>query len=126
MKLYFPKTSILNKIFKKYTINLSCNCLPNIKSIKNAHNKRILNARNNEPKLCNCKKNVIYTFNEKCLLKGVYKETITKGNETKEYTRSTGVSFKTKLISIYTDFNPITAHKLRSLNTSKNSRVTRM
>ena len=62
----------------------------------NPHNQKILNKSNKESKLCNCKMNTICLFNRKCLLKGVYKATITKGNETKEYIGSTGVSFKTR------------------------------
>ena len=93
VKVYFLKNNTLNKIFNKNTIKLSYSCLPNMKSFINAQNKQILNESNNEPKLCNCKKNIICPFNRKCLLKG--KAAITKGNVTKEYIVSTGVSFKT-------------------------------
>ena len=93
VKLFFRKTSTLNKKFNKNTIKLSYSCLPKMKSIINTHNKKILNGSNNEPKLCICKKNIICPFNRKCLLKG--KAAITKGNVTKEYIVSTGVSFKT-------------------------------
>ena len=77
-----------------------------MKSIINPHNKKILNESNKESKLCNCKKNTICPFNKKCLLKGVYKETITKSNETKEYIGSTGVSFKTRFNQNMHSFKP--------------------
>ena len=107
VKLYFPKSSTLNQILNKNTIKLCYSCLLNIKSIINAHNQKVLNERNNEPpKLCNCKKNAVCPFNRKCLPKGVYKAPITKGNETKEYIGSTGVSFKTRFNQHIHSFKP--------------------
>ena len=46
--------------------------------------------------------------NRKCLLRvrGVYKATITKGNETEEYIGSTGVSFKTRFNQHMHSFKP--------------------
>ena len=103
VKLYLSKTSTLNKILNKNNIKI----LPNIKSIINVHKKKLLNERNNEPsKLCNCKKNAVCPFNRKCLPKGVYKAPITKGNETKEYIGSTGVSFKTRFNQHIHSFKP--------------------
>ena len=40
VKFYFSKNCNLNKFFNKNTIKLSYSCLPNMKSIINAHNKK--------------------------------------------------------------------------------------
>ena len=77
-----------------------------MKSIINAHNQKILNKNNKIPKLCNCKNNTVFPFNKKCLLKGVYKATVTNGNHTKEYIGSTGVSYKTRLNETMHSFKP--------------------
>ena len=124
VKVYFLKNNTLNKIFNKNTIKLSYSCLPNMKSFINAQNKQILNESNNEPKLCNCKKNTIFPFNKKCLLKGVF--TKQQNFETKEYIGSTGVSFKTIFNQHMHILTPITVHKSLCLNTSKNPRMKRM
>ena len=50
-------------------------CMPNIKSIFNLHNHKILRS-NNTNKTCNCRDKISYPFNGECLYKGVYKATI--------------------------------------------------
>ena len=42
---HFNKDHPLNKIFNKNTINLSYSCMPNIKTIINRHNKKILKTK---------------------------------------------------------------------------------
>ena len=93
VKLHFHKDNELRKIFNKGTVKISYSCMPNIKSIINAHNHKLLRP-NNAEKTCNCKEKQLCPFNGECLSKGVYKATIINGNETKEYFGSTGVSFK--------------------------------
>ena len=56
--------------------------MPNIKSIINAHNHKLLRP-NHAEKTCNCKEKQLCPFNGECLSKGVYKATILNGNETK-------------------------------------------
>ena len=58
--------------------------MPNIKSIINSHNHKILRS-NDTNKSCNCRDKISCPFNGECLYKGVYKATILNGNETKEY-----------------------------------------
>ena len=67
--------------------------MPNIKSIINSHNQKILKY-NDTNKTCNCRNKITCPFNGECLFKWVYKATIIYGNETKEYYDSTGISFK--------------------------------
>ena len=64
-----------------------------IKSIINSHNHKILRC-NDSTKTCICRNETICPFNGECLFKGVYKATIIKENETKEYYSSIGVYFK--------------------------------
>ena len=93
VKLHFRKNNELRKIFNKGTIKLSYSCMPNIKSIINSHNHKILRS-NDTDKTSNCRDKITCPFNGECLDKGVYKATVLNGNETKEYYGSTGVSFK--------------------------------
>ena len=65
-----------------------------MKSTINAHNLKVLNKNFKQSKFSNCKKNVVFPLKRNCLLKGVYKATITNGNDSKEYIGSTAVSFK--------------------------------
>ena len=56
----FPKGHALRPIFNRNTLKLSYSCMPNVKSIINKHNKRVL--RTLEPEIanversCNCRK----------------------------------------------------------------------
>ena len=46
VRLHFPKSKKIHKIFNKNTIKISYSCLPNIRNIINSHNKKILEAEN--------------------------------------------------------------------------------
>ena len=41
IKKHFPKNHKLSKIFNKNTLKLSYSCMPNIKSVINAHNRKV-------------------------------------------------------------------------------------
>ena len=58
IKKRFPQNHPLSKIFNKNTVKVSYRCMPNLKSQKDKHNRKILNrgaADQNEPG-CNCQK----------------------------------------------------------------------
>ena len=61
---HFPPNNILHKIFNRNTVNVSYSCTPNIKSMINSHNRKLINAENKVNKNCNCRKK------EECLLEG--------------------------------------------------------
>ena len=79
VRLHFHKDNELRKIFNKGTIKLSYSCMPNIKSIMNLLNHKILRCNDNT-KYCNYRNETICSFNGECLFKG----TIINGNETKK------------------------------------------
>ena len=92
MDFQHPKSNKLQRIFNKNTIKISYSCLPNVRSVSNSHNKKILETENKAKRTCNCRNKTNFLFNGECLLKGVY---IAKVRE-KEYIGSTGTSFKTR------------------------------
>ena len=48
IKKHFPRNHKFNKIFNKNNVKVSYSCMPNIKSIINKHNKKILSENTNE------------------------------------------------------------------------------
>ena len=71
VNMHFQKNNKINKIFNKTTIKLSYSFIPNIESIMNCYNRRVLKTNNEYFKLCNCKKKVVWSFNRKYLLNDV-------------------------------------------------------
>ena len=90
--------------------------MPSINSIINSHNHKVLRF-NGTTKICKCRNKTICHFNGECLFKIVYKATIIKGNETKEYYGSTGVSLKKGTPNKNTVSNLTITHKPHYLNT---------
>ena len=77
---HFPRQQKLYKLFNKNTVNVSCSCTKNIKSIINSHNKRILHQTRPCPseKKCNCIKKELCPLNRNCQAENiVYEATIT-------------------------------------------------
>ena len=115
VRLHFHKNKDWGKIFNKGTIKLSYRCMPNMKSIINSHNHKVLRS-NVTTKTCNYKKETTCPFNGKCLLRGKYKVTLQIGNETKEYIGSTGVYFKQGTLNTNIVSNLVIDHILPYLN----------
>ena len=76
---HFPTSHKYHTIFNKNTIKVSYSCLPNIKSIITAHNKRILTSSTSHTseKTCNCMVKQNCPVNQNCLASNViYEATI--------------------------------------------------
>ena len=96
INMHFPEGSKLHKIFNKNTVKITYSCSTNLKSIIQAHNKKVLSKQSLTAKLYNCRKTPQCPFNGQCLQKGIHKATISHQNVTKKYIGSTGVSFKSE------------------------------
>ena len=83
IKKHFPRHHKLHKIFNKNTVKISYSCMPNIKSIINAHNKKMITPVIEEQcKTCNCNKKELCPMNNNCLASNiVYQATITSNLE---------------------------------------------
>ena len=57
-----PKISQFQKMFNKNNVKVSYSCMPNMKSLINMHNKKILTTNTADNQKCNC------TRKEQCLL----------------------------------------------------------
>ena len=94
---HFHKNHPLNKIINRKNIKISYSCCPNIQSIINSHNRKIINEQiknnENENKSCNCQKKNTCPINNKCCTSCViYKATI--NNEKTNYIGMTQGKFK--------------------------------
>lgn len=65
---HFHKEHRYSKIFNKNTLKLSYSCMPNVKSIINSHNRKILRQEEDQQKkLCNCLKKTECPLQNQCL-----------------------------------------------------------
>jgi hypothetical protein len=97
---HFPKGHKLNKVFNRNNVKVSYSCMPNVASIINVHNKKVLNNKQPSRKVdCNCVKK------DECPLKGncldsniVYCGKVTKNNEENgpNYIGCTGNTWKNR------------------------------
>ena len=100
---HFPKDrkDNLQKIFNRHTLKISYRTTPNMKSIINAHNSKVLADHNKQTakrdETCNCRGEA----KKACPLQGkcqtstvVYKATVTTNTDTKIYIGSTEGTFK--------------------------------
>ena len=72
IRKHFPRQHKLNKIFNKNKVKVSYSCMPNIKSVINAHNKKVLSPTNvNDERTCNCRRNAICPLDNNCLTKNI-------------------------------------------------------
>ena len=83
----FPKGHTLRPVFNRSTFKISYSCMPNIKKIIDAHNKKLTSSKETVrgEKTCNCRKRDQLPLENNCLSKGiVYQATVTSegGNET--------------------------------------------
>ena len=97
----FPKGHALRPIFNRNTLKLSYSCMPNVKSIIDKHNKRVL--RTVEPEIanversCNCRKKDQCPLDNQCLTKGiVYQATVTSSEGNESYVGLTDTDFKAR------------------------------
>ena len=107
---HFTPNHIFYKIFNKNTLKISYSCMPNMKSILNAHNRKLVdNSRPTDGAGCSCRKNNICPLNGNCLVKNViYKATVSTPNDAKPdmvYVGSTRRSFKARYNEHKASFN---------------------
>merc|ERR1712002_1305414 len=98
----------LSKILNKNTINLSYSCMPNIKTIIDRHNQKILKKKTkNEVKACNCTKFECPMKNSKTSCREesvVYEATVQDKKETRHYIGITANEFKKRYYQHRVDF----------------------
>ena len=99
IKKHFGETSPLHKILNTSTIKIGYSCTPNMRSIIQKHNRKIINKDNNTTPVvkCNCRKQPC-PLDGNCLAECVvYEASITQNdNKTTTYCGSTGGQFKTR------------------------------
>ena len=98
---HFPNSNRFHKIFNRSTIKLSYCCMPNIASIINNHNRKIISKLHNinpcPTATCNCKIKSLCPLNGNCLKKSlVYKATLSTDNNSKYYFGLCETTFKTR------------------------------
>ena len=97
----FPKGHALRPIFNRNTLKLSYSCMPNVKSITDKHNKRVL--RTLEPEIANVERSRNFRkedqcpLDNQCLTKGiVYQATVTSSEGNESYVGLTDTDFKAR------------------------------
>ena len=63
---HFPKNNHLHKIFNRSTVKVSYSCTPNVGSIIESHNKKLINAENKQTKDCSWRKKKEFPLEGKC------------------------------------------------------------
>ena len=91
---HFPKGSLLYPVMNRYKVKLSYRCLPNMVSIINQHNKRLLKDEEEVFK-CRCHDKPSCPLPGKCTTdKLVYRATVTTEHSTETYVGLTANKFK--------------------------------
>ena len=103
---HFPPHHPFRKIFNRNNLKLSYSCMPNMKSIIQAHNRKILNGhQQSTPNLCNCRVTSNCPLDNKCNIKNViYKASVESSGITKDYIGSTGGPFKLRYANHISSF----------------------
>ena len=98
IKKQFPPNHNLHPVFHKNNVKVSYSCMPNMGSIINNHNKKILTNNNTTPQNgCNCRKKDQCPLDNNCLITSViYKANVTtdKDDTGKNYLGLTEGTFK--------------------------------
>ena len=108
---HFPRHHKFYKLFNKNNVKVSYSCMPNMKSIINGHNKKIINPQplTNEERKCNCLNKTKCPLQEKCLTSSlVYKAKIKSTEENarqKTYYGLSKTKFKTRYANHKKTFN---------------------
>ena len=117
---HFPTHHKLHKICNKFNVKLSYSCMPNMMSIINNHNKKLLHPHTNDKDLpCNCRNLPDCPLNGKCRTKSIiYKASISVSNSpTKHYFGCCETEFKTKASRLPTQWKvPDKIHHLQSIH----------
>lgn len=106
----FPRGHKLRKIFNRNTIKLSYSCMPNVKQIVDAHNKKKLNntsIQQSSARSCNCRATADCPLQGNCLAEGiVYQATVTSDNNQEQtYIGLTNTTFKLRYANHTSSFN---------------------
>ncbi len=119
VKKHFPKGHQLAKIFNRNTLKVSYSCMKNVNSIISAHNKTVLNPKNNEEHGCNCRVKENCPLQNKCLTPClIYEATVSndQNNEVKRYIGLTEGTFKQRYANHCKDFRQIKYEKSTELS----------
>ena len=107
---HFPIKHKFNKIFNKNNIKLSYSCMPNMNTIINSHNNKIINPPTppTNQRTCNCMRKDLCPMNQNCLASNVvYEATITSDLPNygeKKYIGLCETAFKKRYASHKTSF----------------------
>ena len=110
---HFPSTHRYHKIFNKNNLKISYSCMPNMKTIIDQQNRKLLSITSPSPgestqplhtvrkkkteKTCNCRNKDLCPLNQKCLQERVvYKATVQTSLQSKSYIGSCATTFKTR------------------------------
>lgn len=98
VKKHFPAHHKFRKIFNKNNIKISYSCMPNMASVINRHNGKILRSKEEDnERHCNCINKHDCPLDGKCLKSCiVYKAAVTVDDDTKYYYGLTEPQFKTR------------------------------
>ena len=104
VKKSFPPEHKLHKILNQYTIKISITCMPNVRSIIEADNKKKLRKAIMETeRKCSCPKNIECSLNKQCLSKTIiYQATVECENNQEMGLMAT--DFKSQLVSYKASF----------------------
>ena len=92
---HFGKDHPYRKIFNRSNVKISYCCGPNIKTIINGHNRKLLDKKDQPDPKCNCRAASACPVEGKCQTKNViYRASVTANNTEKHYVGSTSRSFK--------------------------------
>ena len=107
----FPPNHPLNKIFNRHTLKLSYSCMPNMKTIISAHNKKILSQDTATPgptqqqeRTCNCRKKPECPLEGKCLQANVVYQASVTTEATNESYVGLATNFKDRYRNHMTSF----------------------
>ena len=97
-------------IFNRSTVKISYSCMPNVKSIIKAHNRKILatsgNSSDGPARTCNCVRGRTCPLGGQCLTRNVvYEASVHAKNRTMIYIGSTGNDFKSRFNTHNSSFN---------------------
>ena len=119
IKIYFPKTNRLHKIFNKNTVKVSYSCMSNMSSILTSHNLNTNNPYKTQTYGCNCRIRESCPLQNQCLTpKIIYRADVENdiNSETKFYFRLTETPFKARFGNHIRDFKYKTYSKSTELS----------
>ena len=94
---HFPKGHKLHQICNRNTIKISYSCMPNMKNIIDATNRKKQSLQQEQPGGCNCRNKDDCPLENQCLKSNiVYQASVTTEHETQKYVGATETAFKTR------------------------------